>query len=428
MNFDILPTFISPVTGRILCETDFVLVGSRKDVALPSPILIDMRLDMIRLRQNYNILTQASFVIGFPNPQLPQAQVLESLDDGIMFNTEGIVSTSETISIDNLPNLTKNYVWTGDTDNRPQEVQRLIIDNLPTFLNTDPTSLLGAYNLWTGSANPLKLGEPTTTLSIKRCNLPDLTVGTLWLGASVSALTDPLNFGSNRPTEITVLPLANMADLAFTRIWRGDVSGRPAESDDLTTLEAQVTNIEDVLIPGLEAEIAALEAEIVAIQAQLVVIGGEITILQVAVLALQAQVLAVIASVTAVNARIDALRLNTILADGDVSFYNFKLIDLADPVNPTDGVNLRTLTSAVGSITLEGFVEGGPPVAGVITTVRGPTCLLTNIPAGGDVSFDNYRITNLATLDASSWTDLEAKAQDGINFLFLWKLLGGGVR
>jgi hypothetical protein len=120
---------------------------------------------------------------------------------------------------------------------------------------------------------------------------------------------------------------------------------------------------------------------------------------------------------------------NVPLATGDVNINNHKIINVNDATNPKDAVNLETLEAYVGGlpVTLEGFVIGGPSVGGTLTTARGPDCTLDVIPAANDVSFDNFSITDLETLDFSSWSDMEAKAQNGINFLFLWKFFGGGV-
>jgi hypothetical protein len=50
MEFNPLHNFISPMTGRVLSDPDYVLVGDKQGIATPSPILIDMRLDHINLR------------------------------------------------------------------------------------------------------------------------------------------------------------------------------------------------------------------------------------------------------------------------------------------------------------------------------------------------------------------------------------------
>lgn len=625
MKFDILHTFISPVTGRVLCPKDYVLLGDKFGVATPSPILIDLRLDLNNLRQHYNILKDASFVIGFPNTELENAQVLENLDDGFMFNHEGIVEIKTTIDASSLT-LTNKHVFVGDENNKAAIVQRVGLDNLPSFFTTNPLSLGGAYNLYTGSANPLKLGEPTTTLAIQRCNLPDLTVGKFWIGKAVSITDDPLNFGSNRPVEVDKLPVDNMSDLTkghfwigdgnnrpqdtglnyknliigtqdnelgfratiyhenlpdltkgrfwmgdgdnrpqdtglqykniiignqdnelsfretfyienmpdltkgwfwmgdgnnrpqqtgllyknliigtqdnelgfretiyfdnlpdvlkghfitgdgnnrpqitglqyknliigtqdnelgyrekiyidnmfdipkghfimgdgdnrpqltgllyknliigtqddelgfrekiypenqvdltFKRIRRGDANNRPVESDDLTIAENKITQIEQTIteiqgqITEIQTEIAAIQAELVVIEGEITVIQGQITAIEAALAIIQGQIVTIFSAITGLQSRLDNLR-------------------------------------------MEGFIESDPAVNNIFQTRRGPTCLLKNIPAGGDVDFGDYRIFNLATFSANTWTEMENKAQDGINFLFLWQLFGGGVR
>lgn len=121
MKYDVLHNFISPVTGRILADVeDYILVGDKQGIAIPSPILIDMRLDFINLRRDYDYLRNASIVIGFPNLQLPKAQVLSNLEDGILVTTKGILSTTTNI-ITELPDLTYKYIWRGDENNRPVE-------------------------------------------------------------------------------------------------------------------------------------------------------------------------------------------------------------------------------------------------------------------------------------------------------------------
>src|SRR5271156_344951 len=119
MKFDILHNFISPVTGRVLCTYNYILLGDKAGIATPSPILIDLRLDFIALRKRYNTLVTADFVIGHPNTELPDAQVLIDLNDGFMYNTEGIVSTVSIVPIDFLPDLQYTYIWIGDDTNRP---------------------------------------------------------------------------------------------------------------------------------------------------------------------------------------------------------------------------------------------------------------------------------------------------------------------
>ena len=78
--------FLSPVSGRILCDQNYIPFGNGQGIATPSPILIDIRLD-------FNSLSESNFVLGYPSFQAPNAQVLSNLANGLMYNTAGIVST-----------------------------------------------------------------------------------------------------------------------------------------------------------------------------------------------------------------------------------------------------------------------------------------------------------------------------------------------
>lgn len=80
MNFNVLHNFISPVTGRILVDTDYIIVGNDNGIGDPSPILIDIQLDLINLRVDYNILRKATFIIREPNDEADGAQVLSELE------------------------------------------------------------------------------------------------------------------------------------------------------------------------------------------------------------------------------------------------------------------------------------------------------------------------------------------------------------
>ena len=78
---------------------------------------------------------------------------------------------------------------------------------------------------------------------------------------------------------------------------------------------------------------------------------------------------------------------------------NQLLSNVSTPVAVTDAATKGyvdiTASNAVTSITVEGFVIGNT-VGSTITTSRGASCVLTNIPAGGDVDMDNNLISNTA--------------------------------
>lgn len=403
IKFDILHNFISPVTGRVLADYNYALVGNRQGIATPSPALIDLRLDLINLRKDYDICSSASFVIGFPNAQLPNAQILNSLSDGIMYNTGGIVSTTGTLPPGYLPNLTKGNIWIGDDNNRPKEIVILPIANMAN---------LTSNNIWIGNDS----NRPVASKTIKFDNLPNLSHHHIWIGD-----------GGDRPESKGQIYEQNLPDLGVYigiehptiegrgKIWRGTVtydefltpSFGTEKSDDLSLLEIDVDELE-IEVDLIEGEIVTLQGQIAALDAAVGVLQGQIAVLDAAVAAIQTQIVIIDGQITDLNHRIDNLRLNTISADGDVSFYNYKLINLADPVAPTDGVNLQTLEAAIGSatnITLSGFVEGGPPNNGIIETIRTP----------GDLDMGGDRVKNLQQNPEEDF--------DAVSFTFLWDLM-----
>lgn len=400
VKFDILHNFISPVTGRVLADYNYALVGNRQGIATPSPALIDLRLDLINLRRDYTVCSSASFIIGFPNSQLPNAQVLNSLADGILYNTAGIVSTTGVIPPSSLPNLTQGNVWIGDDNNRPKETIILPLANMAN---------LAENKLWLGNSS----GRPAAVSNIKTGNLPNIDHHHIWIGN-----------GSDRPEAKSQIDESNLPDLGvYTgvehptiegrgKIWRGSIDPWTLEattekSDDLSLLEIDVDELE-LEVDFIEGEILALQGQVAALDAAVTALQAQVVALDAAVTALQAQVVIIDGQITDLNNRIDNLRLNTIPANGDVSFYNYKLINLANPVNPTDGVNLQTLEAAIGTatnITLTGFVEGGPPVAGVIETIRTP----------GDLDMGGDRVKNLQQNPDEDF--------DAVSFTFLWDLM-----
>jgi hypothetical protein len=83
MKYDVLHNFISPVTGRVLSDRNYVLYGNAQGIAVPSPILTDIRLDLMNLRKDYEFTSLATFVLNTPNEKIPHAQALSELTGGL---------------------------------------------------------------------------------------------------------------------------------------------------------------------------------------------------------------------------------------------------------------------------------------------------------------------------------------------------------
>lgn len=102
--------------------------------------------------------------------------------------------------------------------------------------------------------------------------------------------------------------------------------------------------------------------------------------------------------------------LNQISNAGNIDINNHYIQNLLSPISPQDAATKSYVDSRVspgGIASLTGFVEGVNPTLGVLTTTRGPACLLTNIPAGGDVDMEGFSIKNMQAmpddgLDAAS--------------------------
>lgn len=153
-KFDVLHNFISPVTGRILATTNYVLVGNDAGIAVPTPDIIDIKLNIIDIRTDLVELTSASFVIGSSNIKLPQAQVLNVLEDGLLYNTNGVVSIVEVNP--NFFNLQYGNIWVGDFNNNPTETSNFITG--PAL----PVSVDDVVALWNGiSGREIKVSSFT---------------------------------------------------------------------------------------------------------------------------------------------------------------------------------------------------------------------------------------------------------------------------
>lgn len=551
--YDVLHNFISPVTGRVLADPEYILVGNDLGIAIPSPDLIDLRLDQINLRMDFDTLSSAYFIVGFENAQLPNAQVLYNMSDGFLYNTAGIVSTTPTIPITSLPDLTENNVWVGNNVNRPVEIQRVNVLNLPAFLTAElinPLSIppgapvnFGLNNLYIGNLplipNISEPIQPEITLRLDPSNLPNLPKGKLWLGVlnyippliTIDAIppyvhvTGSLNwdirgslispFGGDdyavpeatglNPNELFIgntnvlnygeitttiaLNVVNLPNLTTGKVWQGDEENRPIEitiapndatyivqkvdaalpnaqslgtlstgllkntvsiisgantgvlsiaisgvdyinltqyeflEGEIGTLQSEVTGLL-ISVGALEVEIVLLEAEIAFITAVTIVgLLASIAVIELELFGLQLEINSANTRIDETNTRIDGtntridgtntridnLRLNTIAADGDVSFYNFKLVNLADPTSSQDGATKNYVDEAIAGITpditLTGFVTGGAPVSGVISTTRTP----------GDLDMGGDRVKNLRQDPVE---DLDA-----ISMTFLWNLL-----
>tara|TARA_R110000737_G_scaffold178091_1_gene202621 strand:- start:9376 stop:12150 length:2775 start_codon:yes stop_codon:yes gene_type:complete len=207
MKFDILHNFISPITGRVLAERDYVLVGDRQGIATPSPALMDMRLDILNLNKaitDSNLTHESTFILQQPSQSLPNAQSLSDTGIGMMKTIEdGVIDIA---SAGNIPDL-NDYV--------------------------DPASLIGSIEVQALETT----AEITGAIAAEALITSDLVLTTATTTLATAAIASTAHF------ELAMLPYS------FGIIGTGlqihsDIS---AKKDEAITIAAQYAREQDAL-------------------------------------------------------------------------------------------------------------------------------------------------------------------------------------
>jgi hypothetical protein len=378
--------FISPVTGKLggvgqlpfLGQPDYIFIGDPQGNPIASPALIDVKLDIVELRTLLDNLRSLKFIIQQASVILPNAQALDELVNGFLFNTDGVLSIEVpgggTIS------LPYGEIFVGDIDNLAQ-----------------PTQLLNKQ----------------------------LLIGNT----------------SDRAEPITILHLDNMANLSNTRIWRGNGSNRPVESDSLTNVEGSLsTTIENLsnlanIVSAISNTVDALSSSVSAIEGGIASIGGFA-----AILLLQAQVLGLIGAVASLSSRMSNAEGDIDVLQSQVSTINSQITsifsDLTSIHNQLTAIesnideieaDIVTITADIAEIndridnlsaTFIGDVQG----AGLLSSPISLELMLTldEIKKAEDtVDLNNNKIINLVSDDVEQLDALNAK--------FLWDLMHDNV-
>lgn len=248
MKLELLYNFISPVTGRVMSCPDYVLVGNSCGIATPSPILIDMKLDMIEIKKSIteNDIHDLTFILSEPSEKTPNAQALTNLNDGFIFNTNGIIST---IAVPPLPPLTEKKLWIGDNTNTAVETQTINLENLPSLGTTDvpnPISLDFVGQIYEGTSSGIPkvsniIGDIFADIAL--INLRFVTAkfvlndGNAALQALMPASQFLSNVTSGLPIQISSNPLTagkiEVAELPYNYLWVGDAQGRVSSQPNI---------------------------------------------------------------------------------------------------------------------------------------------------------------------------------------------------
>lgn len=341
LETNLLYNFISPVTGRVLCDYSYVLVGDEEGRATPSPVLMDLFADFIDLKKVVN----------------------------------QIISGTIIIPIDTLPDLPYRRIWLGNPENRPE------------------ITGLEYQNLFTGDM----AGDIVPIIILPIENMANLAVNHLWIGQ---------NDGSNdRPVAMrSLVDDDNLPPLAPAFIWIGNyppnpippLYGRPIQKAFTEVLIEALAVIATQMALGIPAPVPGLDS-----------VGdlpGKLTLQLVENVIIDESVQAGnlkmgITSITSIAANSNILI--TPNGTGLVDMTTRRVINVTDPINPLDVVNLQTLQTYIGG---SGTVTSVTGTANQITVVNPTTTPVISMPTDvivtNSVRGGNIRIGNTNSIES----------------------------
>ena len=158
---------------------------------------------------------------------------------------------------------------------------------------------------------------------------------------------------NNQPQSVQTIALDNLPNLAWQKIWRGNLLGRPTESDDLTQAELQIKELQGQ-VSTIEAQLAEIESWQTAIEAQLEEIVAEqllqqqeIATLQLEFGELQAVVGEMQIAITTLQTEVAALQVELAALQGEIAALGASLGALQAEVTGL-GATVAGLSLTVG--------------------------------------------------------------------------------
>ena len=348
--------FLSPVTGQLSAasslpdlELGYVWMGNKQNKATPTFKLIDLAIDVKFLQQQVETIESATVVVNTPQEAFPNAQVLNALDDGLMKNVGGMIEIAQpdvdyltpelpwgkiligdffnratpqlTIARDNLPNLTYNRVWIGDSTNRPIETSLNIApDSASYILKTSNSSLPSAQAL------DMLVGTPPRILKAA------------YDGTIEVAIPDQ--------------DYATTATLEEIKAQTEEYKNQAAQSAEeaATSAEEAALYAEEAALSAEEASLSATEASISAAEATAAAAEATAAAAESTTAAAEASGAAVVATSAALTAEIAALTANNNANDAEASATSASNSASAASASATSAS--ESATSAANSATL----------------------------------------------------------------------------
>jgi septation ring formation regulator EzrA len=433
--------FMSPVTGRIILPMfpdlyqNYVWIGNRNDRPLPSPIIIDLRLEIIDLRRR---LSQTRFILQAASQNFDSSQALNELIPGMLRHDDGIVS---------IQHLTYNKIWVGNVDNYPEESDvlsgieieigdiNLTIDSILDHLFDIDVKLdilfefkleveiqLGDINIELGDIN-IELGDINTSIESIIETISDITVD---FGDIIIRLDALDGIVADLQTQIdtnVASGLDHLADLQL-QIDTAIASGLDAEAAinlRLDALELAVTTINSTITTIL-SDISSIFSSLSTIASQITTILSDITTINTTLISLQTQIdtinttiTSILSDITTIYSDISTINSSITSILSSISTINSTLTSLQSQINTINTTittiqsDITTLFSDITNITTVLLPAVYTYIDDAITNIT------NNFIAGGVIDMNDNRIINLPC-------DPE-EDDDAISFCFLWHTL-----
>ena len=257
---------------------DNIWVGDKNCVAQESDILKDFISRLITLRYELSLIEQnATFILQKAHPLLPQAQALNLLPNGVLKHKDGVV---------NIATLSQGQVYVGDTNNEPVSTQTISRDNLPNLTWT---------RIWRGNllSRPVE-SDDLTTLEGKVTVLESLVSA---LEAQVAAIESEIAAITAQIAEIITEQLLQQAEIV--------------------ALQTQVAALE-FAVAALQAQVAALGAALAALEAEVAALGFTVALHSATLFGIGISIASLNSSIDSINNRLNTIESAPINVIGDV--------------------------------------------------------------------------------------------------------------
>ena len=277
--------FMSPVTGRIILPMfpdltrNYIWIGDRNGRPIASPALIDLRLEIIDLR---NRLSRTRFILQAASENFDSSQALNQLVPGILKHTDGIVSIAVPGSDYPDPNLTYKYVYIGNEENKPQEYPTIQVNNLPD---------LTFKKIWMGDED----NRPVESDAISGIEI------------NIDSIFDSLGSIFDHLLEIDI-NIDHLLDFELNvNIEIGDINVRLGDIDiHLGDIDTHLGDIDTSISSILDA-ITTINTQISSILDAIATINAKITSILDAIATINAQITGILEAITTINAQITSI-------------------------------------------------------------------------------------------------------------------------